>query len=468
MRRHAPALIAAALLLMVGLTLAAPAQAPPAAAETAAQPTGFAAGTTGGTGRVAVTVTSLADTGPGTLRDALARGGGNVQFAPTLVGVISLTSVLSVPADTTIDGAGADVTISSNGLHVDGLAGARNVWIRHLRFHDINATSTSDAIWISDGAVGVWVDHDSFDGAIIDGSVDVTRAATDVELSWNHFVHDPLSDGGDDKTNLLGAAVPTAAPPTPIVDLTVDHNWYERTNSRNPMVRSCRCDVFDNVLDNTGTSSGGYGMKAGCGASVWIRDNAWLNQNGNRFPLTTETGCASDRIPAALVEQPYTIGVAAPASTAQPVTWPATAAGPAAQPMDGTEVTTVEADAGYRPPGSPPTTTTTSSPTTTAPVTTTSTTSAPTTTTAPAGVPTVTAKSAAADAITLTWTAVSAATGYRWTIYTCTKTLVVTKQTAALTKTIDHLAAGCYYATVTAKVAGVMGPAGTSGQVSLP
>lgn len=449
----------------------------PSAAASTGQPAGFAASSVGGQGQPHLTVTSLKDTGPGTLRAALAAGSANVTFQAGLSGTITLGAVVEIPSDTTIDGAGADITISRNGFHVGGwgaIAGqppatpVHDVWIRHLHFHDINATSASDAIGIGMAATNVWVDHNTFDGAITDGSVDVTQAATDVEISWNHFVHDPISDAGDDKTDLVGAAVPTSDPPTPIVDLTVDHNWYEHTNSRNPMTRSCRCDVYDNVLDNTGTATGGYGMKAGCGATLWARDDAWLNQNGNRSPLTFESGCATGRQPAALVEGVYAVGVTAPTSTNPSiVTWPQTITVPAAEPMDQTEVNAIKAGAGYNT-APPQTTTTTTSSTTPS---TTTTTLPTTTTTPPSNLPgDVTLVKTASDAVTLSWSAVTGANSYDWRILTCAGVKIYESTTTALTKSKAALTPGCYLGQVSARTAPYPAPYGplvTSNTVTL-
>jgi hypothetical protein len=66
-----------------------------------------------------LTVTSTADSGPGSLRDALAAAvpGSTVTFASGLSGTITLLSTLFLMQDVTIDGPGASVlTVNGNGL----------------------------------------------------------------------------------------------------------------------------------------------------------------------------------------------------------------------------------------------------------------------------------------------------------------------------------------------------------------
>src|SRR5262249_30525556 len=69
---------------------------------------GFGFKTTGGAGRPVFTVTTLADSGPGSLRAALSkaeRQGGTIRFA--VGGEIVLGSGLDIPNNTTVDGASA-------------------------------------------------------------------------------------------------------------------------------------------------------------------------------------------------------------------------------------------------------------------------------------------------------------------------------------------------------------------------
>src|SRR5262245_22746041 len=62
------------------------------------------------------TVTSLADSGPGTLRAGVASGADTVRFAPGLNGTIPLASEIAIASSLTIDGPGANhLTVSGGG-----------------------------------------------------------------------------------------------------------------------------------------------------------------------------------------------------------------------------------------------------------------------------------------------------------------------------------------------------------------
>ncbi len=86
------------------------------------------------------TVTNLLDGGVGSLRDAIAvtPSGGTVDFQPGLSGVISLSSVLSVNKNLTIDGPGAPVIAVSGGgvSQVFYVAGGKTVEINGLTIRE--------------------------------------------------------------------------------------------------------------------------------------------------------------------------------------------------------------------------------------------------------------------------------------------------------------------------------------------
>src|SRR5262245_33195373 len=117
--------------------------APPSRASSPAYP-GFGFRTTGGAGRPVLTVTTLADSGPGSLREALARAdpdGGTIRFA--VGGGIKLQSGLDVPGRTTVDGSSAPAPGITLWGENAGAAGTgvvnlseSNVVLRGLRIRD--------------------------------------------------------------------------------------------------------------------------------------------------------------------------------------------------------------------------------------------------------------------------------------------------------------------------------------------
>src|SRR5687767_3683537 len=96
----------------------------PRVAAAHAAPEGFGASTLGGSGKATYRVTSLADSGAGTLRDALAQGNRTIVF--DVAGTISVRSSLFVRGGyVTIDGSTAPapgITLAHTGLDAPILA----------------------------------------------------------------------------------------------------------------------------------------------------------------------------------------------------------------------------------------------------------------------------------------------------------------------------------------------------------
>ncbi len=204
---------------------------------------GYGRAATGGRGGAVCWVDSLADGGDGTLRACATRGEPTwVRFRVS--GDINLSSKIQVASDTTIDGRGQAIRIRRHGLE---LRGVRNVILHNLRFDD-GAGDDVDALSIIDGARDVWVDHVTF-ADFSDGLLDITRAATNVTVSWCHFRN-------HDKTMLIGASVDHDE--DAVIRVTLHHNWFERTNQRHPRLRYGRVHVFNTFYDRWGR----YGIGA--------------------------------------------------------------------------------------------------------------------------------------------------------------------------------------------------------------
>lgn len=117
---------------------------------------GFGKFAKGGRGGEVYQVTTLADSGPGSLRDALSKSGRTIVF--TVGGVIKIGERLVVPSNTTIAGQtapGGGITIYGNGVAYN----ANNVITRHIRIRMGKiGDSGKDAVSISDGRSMIW-DH---------------------------------------------------------------------------------------------------------------------------------------------------------------------------------------------------------------------------------------------------------------------------------------------------------------------
>jgi len=151
---------------------------------------GYGAAATGGTGYSVVNVTTLANSGAGSLREALASGNRIVRF--TVGGTITLlSSILTIGGNNiTIDGStapGNGITIKGRAIWVNGIS---NIIFQQLHFRDQEDGTASpyvdDAITIINGATSIVVDHCSFSNQE-DGCVDISINCADISIQWNMF-----------------------------------------------------------------------------------------------------------------------------------------------------------------------------------------------------------------------------------------------------------------------------------------
>jgi len=151
----------------LALSSVAPAQQGKAPAD---QPQGFGAIAKGGEGDKVIAVTTLNDSGPGSLREALATTGPRViRFAAE--GTIELNSHLRVTEGrVTIDGSTAPakgITLLNHGIHFCG--DCDDIIVRHLRIRVTTGGSSRDCLlfWGNQGGTveRVLVDHCSLMGA---------------------------------------------------------------------------------------------------------------------------------------------------------------------------------------------------------------------------------------------------------------------------------------------------------------
>lgn len=231
---------------------------------------GFGAGTTGGAGGPVVTVTTLADSGPGSLREAAtAPGAAWIRFAVS--GEIALASNVPVTSDKTIDGRGADITIRGGGLFVQG--GAGNVIINNLKLRD----SPNDLIRFFDGGEYMWVHHcDLSNGG--DGAFDATEGVTHVTISYSHlFDHD--------KAMLVGASSDTGDGAS--MRWTAHHNWYDNVVQRLPFIRFGRAHSFNNLFEWVSGTAMSARLEP---AQILVENNILAPQTNVGHKVITETG----------------------------------------------------------------------------------------------------------------------------------------------------------------------------------
>jgi hypothetical protein len=244
---------------------------------------GFGYKTNGGAGRRVFTVTTLADAGPGSLRDALTRashGGGTIRFS--IGGGIALESGLDVPPHTTIDGSsapGAGITLW--GAHA-GAAGTGvvniyddDVVLRGLRIRNGMNDGIHLAAKRGHAVANVVVDHCSITNSA-DGGIDITGAGrltvTDVTIVGNYLA----GNGGPCAKGTCGGAS--------LMKYGADrvsyyYNFWDKNLRRTPSVSGAHrvADIRYNVV------------RAPEQSGIQIRDGATANLVGNTLEGTKAT-----------------------------------------------------------------------------------------------------------------------------------------------------------------------------------
>jgi len=180
---------------------------------------GFGATTLGGAQGAVVHVTTLADSGSGSLRQALSQGNRTVVF--DVSGTIMLSSMIPVRgAFVTIDGSSAPppgITLANAGLKISGETATHDVIVQGIRIRN----SSGDGITIRDNTYNIVIDHVSIQGSS-DGSIDITRGAFDVTVQWSILAENVPSHNFLSLVDLQALRV------------TFHHNLFEKGQSRNP------------------------------------------------------------------------------------------------------------------------------------------------------------------------------------------------------------------------------------------
>lgn len=213
-----------------------------------------AAGVNGGLGGRNLIVSTLDDSGPGSLREALADrdGARTITFTPGLSGTIRLTNVAYTNSgDVTVDGSGARIRIAGYSLAVftgDEMA-VRNVIVHDLTFEDTEPTR--NALIVDHGSHDVWIDHCTFrnnsvgetgQGLNLRNQVVGRGGNTGITVSWNHFTTP------NKKSILIGSS------DTELEDramrISMHHNWFDGVDARNPRISFATVHMWNNYLSH--------------------------------------------------------------------------------------------------------------------------------------------------------------------------------------------------------------------------
>lgn len=217
---------------------------PYSAATLLAERAGFGAGVTGGDPSRLYRVTSLADSGPGTLRAALSTPTSQyVVF--DIEGTIKLTGRMDVLSNKTVDGRGRNIVIDGT-LRLP--AGTKNVILADITLQNPAgfATSDGDSIEVRGKGGAAPTDFESRDlwfhhlglGRGGDGQLDL-RGASNVTISYGHmYGHAKSMLHWKDSDNN----------PAPGMRVTYHHNYFEKITRRSPQFAYGLADFFNNYV----------------------------------------------------------------------------------------------------------------------------------------------------------------------------------------------------------------------------
>jgi hypothetical protein len=265
LNKYSLPVLAVAATPVTATAVAPPVLTSPVAASTRAFPgaAGFGTDTPGGRGGAVCAVTSLADSGAGSLRSCVERSGPRYVVFKT-GGTISLKSRINVTnpnitiAGQTAPGGGITLRMDPNAGTDQGTMqiATHDVVVRYVRFRPGNggkADDSHDAITIYKAGVrNVVVDHASFSWAV-DENVNTYDESSDITIS-NSIIAEGLSNAGhpdgEHSKGLLAGGVNAH-------NVSIHHNLFVSNVDRNPQISGVSvADVRNNVVYNYGKGSG--------------------------------------------------------------------------------------------------------------------------------------------------------------------------------------------------------------------
>ena len=227
---------------------------------------GYGRNAQGGLNGEFVVVTSNADRGPGTLRDALE---GNqkprwVRFASDMT--ITLKSQIQVPSNVTIDGRGHNIALYEYGF---GVYNASNVIITHVTI-DGRFKTFSQAVDVANFSRNVWLNHldlSQFNARL----VNIKNGSTDVTMSWIKFHnHNKVMLLNNVTTKNQFASWDRDS----LARVTLHHSWFVDTIQRNPRAQLGVFHIYNNLIENWDF----YGMSFSLEARATVEGNMFANR----------------------------------------------------------------------------------------------------------------------------------------------------------------------------------------------
>ncbi len=238
---------------------------------------GFGSATPGGNQGAAVAVTSLEDSGPGTLREALRKGNSPRHIIFRVGGTIKLQRPLKIKEQSfiTIDGSTAPapgITLEGYTLHIQD---SHDVIVTHIRVRQPKA----DGLTIR-GSHHIVIDHCSLTDAG-DENIGLTQDCYDVTVSWC-ILGDTRATPDLRPKGMLIANFDKPA----VTNVSLHHNLFTHESQRNPEVSTVGLfDIRNNVIGQWQS----YGIRMRRGAQGNIINNVFKTEtNAKRAILLTE------------------------------------------------------------------------------------------------------------------------------------------------------------------------------------
>lgn len=248
-------------------------------------PEGFGANARGGEGGRTITVTTLADSGPGSLREALAaQGPRTVRFA--VEGPIELESRLRVTdGRVTIDGStapGSGITLLNHGIQFRG--DCDDIIARHLRIRVLTGGDSGDCLlfWGNEGGTveRALIDHCSLMWAT-DEVVNTWGEVRDLTCQWTIIAE---GQGPHSKAWLSGVGSDR---------ISIHHCLLAHNADRNPKLEGGLYDVVNNVIYNWAVNNATKiesGARANVVGNYFVPGPQSAGAKGCAFPANAERG----------------------------------------------------------------------------------------------------------------------------------------------------------------------------------
>jgi pectate lyase len=239
---------------------------------------GFGAATQGGKHGQEVEVTSLADSGPGSLREAIRKGDLPRRIVFRISGTVQLQRPLKIKQQSfiTIDGATAPapgITLAGNALHIQD---SHDIILSHLRVRN----SKADGITVK-GSHHIVIDHCSLTDAG-DENIGITQDCHDITVSWCLIGDTRTVASGLRPKGLLIANFDKRA----VTNISLHHNLFLHEAQRSPQVSTPGLvDIRNNLILHWQA----YGIRMRRGARGNIVNNVFkTTENAGNAILLSE------------------------------------------------------------------------------------------------------------------------------------------------------------------------------------